>query len=436
MRKLLTLRSPWTKRLLVLVSMAAVAGAAGAYVARARLPEQIAEGRALFVHEWTAGDPLAGEGDGLGPVFNASSCVACHFQGGVGGAGPNERNVTAFEVLPNVRDEFLISGVVHASATRADLQETATQLRRRYPTVPGLMRIRGGCTYQEPDFDPLHFQSINTPPLFGAGLIDDISSRAIRSNVNWRRASNMSNEVLYGDFDGTSAGRVRILEDGRVGRFGWKAQFATLEEFVAAACAVEVGLTNPYRAQDAPGEHAPDEEAELDMTRRQFKSLVAYCRHLDAPVQARPRSPREAEQVAQGKHLFAEIGCADCHTPDLGGVQGIYSDLALHRVEDPDRREYRDEPQVPLPSHLPNADEWKTPPLWGVADSAPYWHDGSAHTLEEAIGRHHGQADLVRKRFQGELDKEEREAVVAFLSSLRAPQTTGDEFPVAASSDP
>src|SRR4029078_1754799 len=56
------------------------------------IAEMKAAGQRLFEHEWTKNDPLAG-GDGLGPVFNASSCVACHFQGGGGGGGPNQRNV-------------------------------------------------------------------------------------------------------------------------------------------------------------------------------------------------------------------------------------------------------------------------------------------------------------------------------------------------------
>src|SRR5260370_19177026 len=51
-------------------------------------------GQTLFLHEWTPRDPLAAGGDGLGPVFNATSCVACHHQGGAGGGGRLERNVT------------------------------------------------------------------------------------------------------------------------------------------------------------------------------------------------------------------------------------------------------------------------------------------------------------------------------------------------------
>ncbi len=47
-----------------------------------------AMGQEIFEHEWQPGDQKAG-GDGIGPVFNAQSCVACHSKGGVGGGGDN-----------------------------------------------------------------------------------------------------------------------------------------------------------------------------------------------------------------------------------------------------------------------------------------------------------------------------------------------------------
>src|SRR5215212_5434996 len=61
-------------------------------------PESVAAGRDLFTHEWTPKDSLT-RGDGLGPVFNASSCVACHNQGGVGGGGPIAQNVTVYGLV-------------------------------------------------------------------------------------------------------------------------------------------------------------------------------------------------------------------------------------------------------------------------------------------------------------------------------------------------
>src|SRR5690349_18313808 len=90
--------------------------------------EAIAAGAEIFQHEWTENDALAGGGDGLGPVFNASSCVACHFQGGVGGGGSIEHNVRTFEALPTRDRHEIVAGVVHASAISPSLLERADQL--------------------------------------------------------------------------------------------------------------------------------------------------------------------------------------------------------------------------------------------------------------------------------------------------------------------
>ena len=65
-------------------------------------PKSAPDGRELFSREWLPHDGRAHGGDGLGPVFNDSSCVACHNQGGIGGGGAASKNVdiiTAF-VIP------------------------------------------------------------------------------------------------------------------------------------------------------------------------------------------------------------------------------------------------------------------------------------------------------------------------------------------------
>ena len=61
--------------------------------------------------------------------------------------------------------------------------------------------------------------------------------------------------------------------------------------------------------------------------------------------------------------------------------------------------------------------EWRTPPLWGVADSAPYLHDGRAETLDDAIRRHDGEAAKTKTRYT-KLAAGDRKALVSFLSSL------------------
>ncbi|MBD3676406.1 MAG: c-type cytochrome [Planctomycetaceae bacterium] len=388
--------------------------------------DTLAMGRELFEHEWTQNDSLSADGDGLGPVFNAKSCVECHFQGAIGGGGPNDKNVTSFTALSNPQQSTaeLISGVVHADALESYQLETAEKLRLEFPIIKGVVRNEGHCTYREPDIDPLIVETINTPALFGMGEIDRISGLKIKNARRWKLLSNVGQE-LQGKFDSIPAGRPRILPDGRVGKFGWKAQFATLEEFVAAACAVEIGLTNPMRAQDLPHTHQPDPEAGLDLDKRQFKALVHFCSSLPVPEEVSGNTPEHQHNIDQGKQLFSSIGCAECHTPEVDGVVGVYSDFLLYSLEGGDQAmdSYDDFPEdFELPSAEPDPSEWKTPPLWGVADSAPYMHDGSAPTLSAAIAAHNGAARTVKSSYL-ELSRPQQKQLLAFLKSLRAPQS-------------
>ncbi|QDU61292.1 Cytochrome c551 peroxidase precursor [Planctomycetes bacterium Pan216] len=378
------------------------------------------QGEELFVHEWQPNDPLARNGDGLGPVFNAKSCVECHFQGGVGGAGPNKHNVTAYEILPTAQRPQRLSGVIHASATDVSYRETTEQLRSLFPVEPG-GPIRVNCATITPDFDPLRMTEINTPPLFGLGLIDNINSFTVQGH-HFSKAIKKIGSELQLEFDAVSVGTPRILDDGRFGRFGWKGQFANLEEFVAAACAMELGLSNPLKRQPVPGKPNESDTARLDMDRQQLRSLVAFVRHLPRPEQVMPEDTAERQIIERGEHLFTSIGCAQCHTPTLGGIEGLYSDLSLHRLTEPDNASYREPvPRDPIgPDRHPSADEWKTPPLWGVADSAPYFHDGGSPTLESAIHRHAGASRKVTEQYK-QLEKEDRVALIKFLKSLRAP---------------
>jgi CxxC motif-containing protein (DUF1111 family) len=152
--------------------------------------------------------------------------------------------------------------------------------------------------------------------------------------------------------------------------------------------------------------------------------MTAFVAALPRPVQQLPAAPSARPQVEEGQRIFSRIGCAACHTPNLGSVEGLYSDLLLHRMgrDLESSTAYYPPPEDPKtsPSERLLADEWRTPPLWGVADSAPYLHDGRAATLEEAIRLHGGQAAEAARRFT-ELGLGDQDRLIAFLKSLRAP---------------
>jgi len=390
-------------------------------------PEVRQVGLNLFVHEWQTHDPMA-HGDGLGPVFNARSCVACHFQGGVGGGGGHRENVVAFEAHPTRERPELQSGLVHKFAVEERYSERQLLLQNLFPTVPNGVEVKGVCFTERHDFNPVRTQGLNSIALFGAGWIDRISAKAITHHRLSRSVAVIGKE-LSGDFSTIPPGRPRLLPDGRVGRFGWKAQFATLEEFVAAACANEIGLGTPHMAQAKPLTLgcAAAEEVGPDLDASQFRAMVAFVTTLPRPAEIVPDDPRERSQVERGRALFGKIGCAACHTPDLGGVTGVYGDFLLHRIVDT-RKNYSEVPEVPMPQGHPLPEEWKTAPLWGVADSAPYFHDGASPTLEAAIVRHEGDAGSVTEAYR-KLGADDRDALLRFLKSLKAP---ADAAPVPA----
>lgn len=395
-------------------------------------------GRDLFLHEWTPGDPLAARGDGLGPVFNASSCVACHQQGGAGGSGSLEHNVTVFTRAPKA-GAGASRGVIHQFAIDALSQETLQNISLQFPkkSRPTLADIE--ALVPKPDNPPVGARIApaegvpgidvgqrNTPALFGASVIDAIPDAAILANER-NQHLNRGLSVLKGET--IPAGRAAKLAGKQVGKFGWKANIGNLSEFVRVACANELGLGNPLQAQPASLSQPDYRPRGLDLTDQQCDQMTAYIASLPLPREVIPSSGAEAARAVAGKKHFKQIGCINCHTPDLAEAQGLYSDLLLHEMGEGlgGGGFYGEEPSTPEDSDggSISPSEWRTPPLWGVADSAPYLHDGRAATLAEAIKLHAGQALSSANRFAG-LSDVQQEELIAFLNTLRAPHAVSE----------
>jgi CxxC motif-containing protein (DUF1111 family) len=424
-------------RLGACVVMAAVCGVAwGADRGRkshATVPRAYAEARDLFNKVWEPGAPGEAGGDGLGPLYNDNSCVGCHHLGGVGGGGDNRRNVvilTAFAGPPRAGDGR------HDRVFQGELEDLHPGLRtrtsvvlHRHATSPAdearLERMRKYEAVQtRDDLVALRTTERNTPALFGAGLIDAIPDGVlVEAGQTWPA-----------EFPEVK-GRVSRLRDGRIGRFGWKGQTATLRDFVLAACSNELGLEVPghHQASLAPARDFRPSDLKLDLDEPRCDLLTRFVRSLPRPV-LRPVG-NNPELAARGLAVFKAVGCATCHAPRLGPVNGLFSDLLLHdlgdrltasggygtgsRVVDLAETD-RKAKNGPPPTGEAGPTEWRTPPLWGVADSAPYLHDGRASTLDEAIRLHGGEADAISKRY-AKLDRADRQALLAFLRSLTAP---------------
>jgi CxxC motif-containing protein (DUF1111 family) len=391
------------------------------------VPRDFFEGKALFEKSWEPGKPSAVGGDGLGPLYNEVSCVGCHHQGGTGGGGENDHNVEMVTAVssstPAQAGDALFQGeledlhpgfrnrrsiVIHKHATTEMVQKRLTKIKS-YTAVQ---------TREETLV--LRKAERNTPALFGAGTIDQVSDEVLRQ----------AEKRVFPKFPEIK-GRVSELPDGRLGRFGWKGQIATLDDFVRAACSNELGLEVPGKHQVslASAEEFDPTKVKLDMNEEQCELLTTFLARLAPPA----RGPVDDRRLPPwGSMVFESIGCATCHAPALGGVRGIYSDLLLHDMGESssDTAVYYGAPTAPQslrnladsqgssrPSGMAGATEWRTPPLWGVAESAPYLHDGRANTLDDAIRLHGGEADKTTSRYT-KLASTDRRALLRFLSSL------------------
>ncbi len=420
-------------------------------------------GQELFERTWKAERRDDGNGDGLGPLFNERSCMACHLQGGIGGAGPLSKNVDVLSVVAKAerrgpaarRLAALHPGFNSAPTT---VLHRFNRLSAGYDAARGkLLGIKivpdGDLQYAQLPIEEGRDQRVmepyrtlkygdikllmtarNTTPLFGLGLIE-----LIQPSVLAQVALQQTRE------DPEVTGRL-------YGRFGWRGQIKTLGEFVRGACEAEMGLTpEPAPADDAAAGGALVNEAvqagpppRYDISDTECNEMTAFVASLPAPRRLEPTDAENDLRIKHGEALFGKIGCAVCHRATLASVSGIYSDLLLHdmgrSLADPLPSPQPDPPTIVEPVRTGNyygpvipairqpspgemqvfRQEWKTPPLWGVRDSGPYLHDGRAATVEEAVGWHGGEALRSARKFAN-LSKADRADVVTFLMTLAAP---------------
>lgn len=331
---------------------------------------------------------------GLGPIFNDNSCIACHDAGGVGGA--SRRTVTRFgrtidgefDPLDSLGGSLLQQRAINPAAREVVPAEANIVVRRV------------------------------TTPLFGAGLIDAIPDSEILLGTLRRKPAGI-------------AGKVSVVHDivtgeNRIGRFGWKAQQATLLVFSGDAYVNEMGITNRF----FPEENAPNGNAALLTRFDQVAGLedrldpndgktgtdrlADFMRLLAPPA----RGAATASSVA-GERLFTTLDCAACHTPSMTTGRhsiaalsekpvALYSDLLLH-----DMGALGDG----IVQGTAGARDMRTAPLWGLRARPVWLHDGRANSIDAAIRAHDGEAANSRDRYTA-LNAALRQQLLDFLNTL------------------
>ena len=153
----------------------------------------------------------------------------------------------------------------------------------------------------------------NSPALFGLGAIRSITAQRMRAVAN-KQATQTAGEI---------SGRV-------AGKFGWRGQVQTLQQFVSGACAGELGLNQGASATQANDPADPNYVSPLlDISPSDVMQLTSFVASLPRPVEQHSKD-HTRKYIRSGEKIFNSIGCAICHVPDLRPVTGLFSDLLLH----------------------------------------------------------------------------------------------------------
>jgi len=354
--------------------------------------------------------------DGLGPTYNDVGCVECHQSVDVG----------AFSQAMEFRAGHITNGafvdapggqLIHARGTDSDIVEHIS-------TAETVKAFRV------------------TTSTIGDGFVEALANQTLSDNV---AAQPLAQRGTLTQVPVTEANNAL-----RFGRFGWKAQQASLLSFAGDAYLNEMGITNPFdgfggrssSAADAGTHENPASTAEgvINVT---FPSpfdpvadpeddgddVLAFADFMAATRAPGRQNPIPAA-ATRGDSLFNAVGCNVCHTRTFttaapgtlinGGAFAVpaalgnkiihpFSDFALHNIGTGDG--------IVQNAGQSSANQMRTAPLWGIRARNRLMHEGLNVTIFDAIQLHAGQATTARNNFNA-LTAAQRNDLIAFVLSL------------------
>lgn len=384
------------------------------------------------------------DADGLGPLYNESSCEGCHVADGRASPPTN-----AEEPLRGFLFRISIPGVdqhggpkphpmygtqLADKAINGHLPEVKPIIN--YQEITGVYADGSSYSLRKPIYDlsnafygPIEHDALISPriapPMIGMGLLDAIDPDDMIALQDIEDANN----------DGIS-GKVNWVWDFEknqlsVGKYGWKAETPTLKQQITDAALNDMGISSAmFNLQNCTQQqHAcldarvGNSDSEFELTNAQLNELETYLEFLAVPA----RDPLDHPVVQRGEDLFHQANCSGCHVETwLTGNQQRrwrlrgqtihpYTDLLLHDMGE-ELSDHR-------PSFSASGNEWRTAPLWGIGMTqrvnghTNFLHDGRARNIEEAILWHGGEAEPSKQYFMS-LNESERKALITFLKSL------------------
>jgi CxxC motif-containing protein (DUF1111 family) len=348
-----------------------------------------------------------GVADGLGPIFNATGCGECHSSN------------PGFD--PDDFTRKLVGATSEITEKRAAFYDGRT-----YRDHPGgsLIHNRSLRRYEQervlPGFKVLALRS--TLGVLGDGYVEAIANETL-AEIASRQPSAQRGQLI----------NVPVLEKPgttRVGRFGHKAQQASLVSFSADAYVNEMGITSPLQPDELTfnGAAVEDPVPGIDDEGVDVELFALFMRSTKAPPV--DEALAATDDAREGRRIFDGIGCATCHTPTIvtappgtlinGGALKVaeslgnkiihpFSDFLLHDVGTGDG--------IVQNGGMSTRNKMRTPPLWGLRVRGRFMHDQLSFSLEDAIRRHGNQGSSARFRFN-ELRSSDKRKLLTFLESL------------------
>ena len=408
---------------------------------KAERKAQFFTGNSFFNENWVAAPASTAGRDGLGPLFIARSCSACHFKDGrdqAPGEGEFARTLVVRLSLPGKDaktggpiSEPVYGGQLQTRAlpgvkAEADVRMHWVEVKGQHTDGEAYSLRRPQYAFTNVAYGAMHKMMRSSvrvaPAAIGLGLLEAIPVATLEKLA----------DAEDKDGDGIS-GRVNRVWDfatqkHKVGRFGWKAEQPSVRQQVSGAFNDDMGLTTSLFAHE---NHSTTQAKQIAFTSGGspevsddiLNAVVLYSRTLAVPA----RRDVDAPGIQKGEKLFRTIGCAKCHIPELQtGADTDLQELANQTIQ----------PFTDLLLHdmgegladgrgvfAASGQEWRTPPLWGIGliktvnGHTELLHDGRARNLAEAILWHGGEAETAKEQFRS-LSKAEREALLRFLESL------------------
>jgi CxxC motif-containing protein (DUF1111 family) len=355
-----------------------------------------------FVHDRTLFEQVETISSGLGPVYNAQSCAECH-QNPLSGGSSQVSALRAGQFDGTAFIDLQGGSLIHDRAINAAIQS-------HVPNNANVTATRLSLS------------------MLGDGFVEAIADSTLQQLAENQAVQ--TNGVIHGE-----ALMVEVLEapkTQRIGRFGWKAQHASLLSFNADAFRNEMGITNALfpteNTSNGKSVAAFDTMADPENNGWKVALFTEFVRATKAPARDKKLAASPAAQA--GEQLFTQVGCGICHTnsittapvgtlinsgtfkiPAALGDKTIhpFSDFLLHDIGTGDG--------IVQNGGQSTRNKLRTTPLWGLRTRSRLLHDASVMTLMEAIKKHKAEASAVITSFNA-LSNTEKQQLIKFLESL------------------